>query len=292
MSGVSLPLRRQLFAEELDALCGFRTAGLVEAFAAVPREHFLPPGPWNVLSLDAIVPGAMSRPRVTADSDPGRVYHNIGIAIDLSRQLFNGHPSTLASWIDALALTPGARVLHVGCGPGYYTAIMAHVVGRSGAVTAIEVDEELATQAGTNLASMPWVSVVNGDGSTPDAGPLDAILVNAGVTHPRAEWLDALAAGGRLLLPLTVAMPAMGATLGKGSMLLITRESDDNFSVRPSGFLAIYSAIGLRDAAIEQALGRAMAKTPIPPVTRIRRDPHAPSDSCWLHVDGACLSTS
>jgi protein-L-isoaspartate(D-aspartate) O-methyltransferase len=289
---MSLDLRRRFYAEELDALCGFRTPGLVEAFAAVPRERYLPPGPWNVFSMADLIPGVPASPRVTPDADPVRVSHNIGIAIDPARQLFNGHPATLANWIDALELKPGARVLHVGCGLGYYTAIMAHVAGPAGAVAAIEVDAELATKAARNLASIPWVSVAHGDSTSPLRGPLDAILVNAGVTHPRTDWLDALAIGGRLMLPLTVSLPAMGPTIGKGSMLLITRESEEHLSVRPSGFLAIYSAVGLRDATLERALGQAMAKTPVPPVKRVRRDAHEAVESCWLHVPGACLSTS
>lgn len=290
MTDLTVDLRRRFYAEELDALCGFRTSALVDAFAAVPRERYLPPGPWKVLGMADFVPGMASRPRVTPDADPARVYHNLGIAIDPARHLFNGHPATLAGWIDALELKPGARVLHVGCGLGYYTAVMAHAVGRSGRVTAIEVDPDLAAAARASLSSMPWVDVIEGDATGPLASTFDGMLLNAGVTHAREEWLDALAVGGRLMLPLTVSMPAMAPTLGKGSMLLVTRESDAQFTVRPSGFLAIYSAVGLRDAALEVALGQAMAKTPIPPVKRIRRDAHEPADSCWLHVPGACLT--
>lgn len=292
MNDIDLDLRRRFYAEELDALCGFRTPALVDAFAAVPREQFLPPGPWNVLSMTDMIPGAASRPRVTPDADPARVYHNIGIAIDPARQLFNGHPATLGSWIDALALKPGARVLHIGCGLGYYSALMAYVAGPSGHLTAIEVDRDLAAAARAHLASMPWVDVIDGDATASLSGSFHAILVNAGVTHPRAEWLDALAVGGRLMLPLTVPMPAMGATLGKGCMLLVSRDTDEQFSVRPSGFVAVYSAVGLRDAALEKALGQALARAPVPPVKRIRREAHDASDSCWLHVPGACLSTS
>jgi protein-L-isoaspartate(D-aspartate) O-methyltransferase len=58
--------------------------------------------------------------------------------------LFNGAPALLARLIDLLALRPGSRVLHVGAGTGYYSALMAHVVGASGSVLALEVDEPLA----------------------------------------------------------------------------------------------------------------------------------------------------
>ena len=115
---MDLDLRRRFYAEELEAICRLRSAALVDALAAVPRERFLPPGPWTVLVDVASGSGSGIQTRVTADADPARVYHNIGIAIDPSRQRFNGHPGTIAPWIDALDLAPGGRVLHVGCGLG------------------------------------------------------------------------------------------------------------------------------------------------------------------------------
>jgi protein-L-isoaspartate(D-aspartate) O-methyltransferase len=96
--------------------------------------------------------------------------------------LFNGQPGTLTVWIDALGLAPGARVLHIGSGLGYYTAILAQAAGSSGRVVAYEVDSSLATEARQNLAFMPWVEVRHGDASQPLGEAFDAILVNAGVT--------------------------------------------------------------------------------------------------------------
>jgi len=284
--------QRRFYAEELDAVCAFRTPGLVDAFADVPRERFLPPGPWDVLSIADYTPGVVAPPRKTPDANPARVYHNIGIAIDVSRTLFNGHPGTLASWIDALGLEPGARVLHVGAGTGYYTAIMAHVVGASGRVVAIEVDEALAAAARANLASTPWVDVRHGDATEAPGEPVDAILINAGVTHPREAWLDALAPGGRLMIPLTATLGPTASTIGKGYMVLVTRESDGTFAAKPIAILAIYSAVGLRDETVNAALGQAMMKQPWPPVKRFRRDAHEASASCWLHGDGWCFSAA
>ena len=73
--------------------------------------------------------GGGVRTRVTPDADPARVHHNIAVAIDAGRQLFNGQPATLGAWIDALEPAPAARVLHVGCGLGYYTAVIGECVG-------------------------------------------------------------------------------------------------------------------------------------------------------------------
>src|SRR6185503_17035561 len=125
---MDLDLRRRFFAEEIEAVCKLQSPALVDAFAAVPRERFLPPGPWTVLAESALGL-SLPRTRMTPDADPARICHNIAVAIDPARQLFNGQPGTLAVWIDALDLGPGARVLHIGCGLGYYTAVMAHCVG-------------------------------------------------------------------------------------------------------------------------------------------------------------------
>ena len=205
----TLDLRRQFFAEELEAVCRLRSPQLVNAFATVPREQFLGPGPWMVLSENPYMAATTSFVgtglglRETPDADPGRVYHNIAVAIDPARQLFNGQPGTLAVWLDTLDLAPGARVLHVGAGLGYYTAIIAQAVGPSGRVVGFEIDAALAAAAARNLASLPWVDLRCGDSSQVAGETFDAIVVNAGMTHPLDAWLDALAPGGRMLLPIT-----------------------------------------------------------------------------------------
>src|SRR6201999_424382 len=97
--------------------------------------------------------GAGVQTRQTPDADPARVHHNIAVAIDADRQLFNGQPGTLGAWIDALELAPGSRVLHVGAGLGYYTAVIGECAGSAGRVLAFEVDEALAAEATRRLAS-------------------------------------------------------------------------------------------------------------------------------------------
>ena len=288
---IALEQRRRFFAEEIEAVGKLQHAAVVDAFAAVPRERFLPAGPWTVFADGEGAMGmGLPKTRLTPDADPGRVYHNIAVAIDPDRQLFNGQPSTLGSWIDALAIGPGARVLHVGCGLGYYTAVMAHCAGHTGRVVALEADARLASAARDNLTSMPWVAV---DASACGAasGPFDAILVNAGVTHPLPAWLDGLADGGRMMLPLTSTMVPMG-NIGKGLVMLITRNGDA-FPARVNGVVAIYSATGLRDETLNQQLGQAMMGGPQKwmSVSRLRRDTHEASSSCWMHAPGFCLST-
>jgi len=276
--------RRRLYAEDIQVIANIRTPALVEALAHVPREKFLPPGPWLIRSEIDYGGG----PRQTPDDDPRHVYHNVVIAIDPARQLFNGAPSLLSMCIDALGLTPGARALHVGCATGYYSALMAHTVGPSGSLTSIEVDESLAASARSNLKDMDWVDVRHGDGTDVAPDSIDAILVNAGMTHPHESWLGALRPGGRLLLPLTFTTPPMGP-IGKGVMALVTRNGDA-WDARVVTMVAIYSAIDLRDDRMNDRVRDAFMKSLMPSFTRMRRDAHEPTATCWLHADAFCFS--
>lgn len=272
---------REFFAEEIEAVCGLETAALTKAFATIPRERFLGPGPWIVKGEGDI----FGPPRTTPDADPRRVYHNMAIAIDPARQLFNGGPGVLATWFDALGLEPGRRVLHIGCGTGYYTAILGQIVGPTGAVEAIEVDASLASRATAALSEWPWIRVRQGDGRA-HGGSFDAIVVNAGTTHPQASWLDALADGGRLIIPLTV---SMSDTIGKGIVILATRDGDA-LPTRVVNMVAIYNAEGLRDHTLNERLGKALGRGDWMTVKHLRRDEHAESPACWLHGEGFCVS--
>jgi protein-L-isoaspartate(D-aspartate) O-methyltransferase len=285
-TATDLPYIRRYFAEEIRAVCDIRTESLVEALASVPREQFLGAGPWMIRGSDYDLRGAQAVP--TRDADPRNIYHNVSVAIDFSRQLFNGQPATLASWIDKLELKRDGRVLHIGCATGYYTAILAHMVGQGGHVTAIEIDPNLAQRARENLMPMDWVEVRQGDGTGSLPEFVDAILVNAGVTYPLPVWLNSLADGGRMAVPLTVTMPGMGPSLSRGAVLLTTRKEQE-FEARFFSACVIYSFVGGRDESINQRLGEALRKMNFLQVRRLLCTPHDPSPACWLHTDTMCL---
>lgn len=208
---------RRAFASQLRDSCRLRSDALVEALAAVPRERYLPPGPWTVRG-EAAAAFALTTP----DADPRHVYQDVSIAIDAGRHLFNGAPGVVLHWIDALPLRAGDRVLHIGCGLGYYTALMAHVVGPGARVLAIEVDTLVARAASRNLEDASAVEVRCGDGTGLGRERFDAIVVSAGVTHVEEGWISALAPGGRMILPLTATFPQLGP-LGKGFVVRIAR---------------------------------------------------------------------
>ena len=96
-----------------------------------------------------------------------------------------------------------------------------------------------------------------------------------------------------MMLPLTAAMPAMGSTLGKGLVLLATKDDAGELAARVITVVVVYSAVGIRDPEMNDRLGKAMMAGPARwmAVKRLRRDTHEPSESCWLHGGSCCFST-
>jgi protein-L-isoaspartate(D-aspartate) O-methyltransferase len=266
----NLNVSRRYYAEELRAVADLQSESLVRAFAKVPRENFLGPGPWQVFS-----PGSQSD-WTTKDADPSELYHNLLVVIDAERHLNNGYPSFLAFLIDELQLQPGEHVVHVGCGTGYYTAIMAEVVGSEGYVAAIEVDTQLASRARGNLNDFPNVEEIEGDGGQIDAGLLMRFL-SMQVSHILAQygWIpcDPLE---RLILPLTVTDDADGG--GGGRVLKIIRQPEGFTASFISG-VGIFSCVGGRDAELNQRLKEAFDRDDWKSVQSLRREPHEPADT-------------
>jgi protein-L-isoaspartate(D-aspartate) O-methyltransferase len=281
---------RRFYSEEVRFTADIHSTALVEAFARVPREKFLGPGPWEIASADSRAMSALGAVKMsyTPVDDPRDLYHNVVVVLDKAGDINNGQPSALARWIDAMDLKAGARAYHLGCGVGYYTAIMAEIVGPQGSVVGSEVRPDLADRAKQNLSSYSNVTVVACDGATFDPGGCDGILVNAGVTHPNPLWLDRLLEGGRLVVPLTMAMTS---TMGVGVMTKISRQGS-GFSAQIVTSLAIYSGTSMRDAQLESALKAAMTSGALMKVKSVRRGAHEQSDTCVIHSAGVCLSSA
>lgn len=157
-------------------------------------------------------PGTLAHPHwgggylATPDADPAWLYADVLVGIVPERDLNNGQPSAHPMWIAAAAPVMGEHMVHVGAGVGYYSAIMAHMVGSGGALTAVEFDRDLAARATSNLAHLPNAKALQGDGSLTAFAPADVIYVNAGASRPAEAWLDGLKDRGRLILPLTTKM--------------------------------------------------------------------------------------
>jgi protein-L-isoaspartate(D-aspartate) O-methyltransferase len=276
---VAIEEARRCYSEEVRFVGELRREEVVRAFASVPRERFLGPPPWT-LSVRAGY-------RELASDDPRDTYHNVLFAIDVKRKLNNGQPSFVGYLIDQCGAAEGQHAVHVGCGTGYYTAILAELVGEDGAVTAIEVDDDLAARARGNLAPWPQVEVKHADGTKFDPGAADAILVNAGATLPTPLWLDRLLPGATLILPLTVNAPVHGA-----GWVLKVEHAPKGLSARFISPVGIYHCVGARDEELNRRLSQAFLRgnDELLKVQSLRRDGHVEGDDCWLHCDHLCIS--
>jgi protein-L-isoaspartate(D-aspartate) O-methyltransferase len=156
---------------------GIRDQRVLEAMAAVPREPFVP---------------ERYRRRAYADS-----------ALSIGHGQTISQPWIVAAICEALALEGSERVLEVGTGSGYSTAILSRLAAE---VITIERVEELATRASELLVEVGAgnVEVVVGDGSVglPDHAPYDAIAVHATAPAPSQTLIEQLATGGRLVIPI------------------------------------------------------------------------------------------
>jgi protein-L-isoaspartate(D-aspartate) O-methyltransferase len=165
-----------------DLLAALRAAGireprLLEAVRAVPRAAFVPPGVGD------------------------RAYHDTPLPIPHDQ--VTTQPSLVAKMVEALALSGVERVLEIGTGYGWQTALLARLARE---VWSVERWPDLVETARENLSrhGVETATIVLGDGSEglSDEAPFDAILVSAAFPEVPDPLAEQLAAGGRLVQPI------------------------------------------------------------------------------------------
>jgi protein-L-isoaspartate(D-aspartate) O-methyltransferase len=269
-----LAKRRQAYAAEITRSACVHDARIEAAFAAVPREDFVGSPPWRIGS------GMFG---LHSASDPARLYEDVLVAIDAARGVNNGQPSLHAQAIDALGLKEGETVVQIGAGTGYYTAILAELVGPAGRVIAYEIAPEIAARAATNLVRTPQVEVRARSG-VEDLPLADALYVCAAASHPLRAWLDALRPGGRLVFPLQ-------AAASTGAMLVVTRpEHNEAWPARLLAGVVFIPCEGAQDPEMGRKLDDAFRRGGQAAVRSLRLG-GAPSATDWVRGDGWALST-
>jgi protein-L-isoaspartate(D-aspartate) O-methyltransferase len=214
------------------------------------------------------------------------VYRDALIVLDAAKHLNNGQPSLWAYHLALLGVRPGGQILHLGCGTGYYTAILAELTGAQGKVTAIEIDQGLAYRASLALEPWPQVTVLHGDGARGPFEPADAIVISAGATHPLAAWLTAVKPEGKLVFPLT-------STHGPGTMAHLGRARgvrEDWFDAALVSTAFFVDFEGARDERVNAELKKALWRDQGAGVRSLRCDVHDRDKTCWLHGEGWCFS--
>lgn len=265
------------YVAQIKARGQVTTPSVLKAFGKVPREQFLGKGPWRTRNE------VVTTYATTESDDPVHLYHDVMVALDETRKLDNGLPSLWARLIDALDLKQGEEVLQIGCGTGYYAAILSEIVGDSGSVTAVESDAGFAAQAKKALQDRDNVEVIHGNGCQQDYASFDAIVVHAGVSHPHAIWLDALAMNGRLQVPLTAS--------GRQSIVFQITRRKPGYEAKALRRMETFPCEeGTRKLLLSQQL--AFWNPVTSGINSLRRDEHEADDNCWLHSDNFCLSKS
>ena len=175
--------------------------------------------------------------------------------------------------------------MQVGAGTGYFTAILAELVGASGHVCAFEIDEALAARARRCLEPWPWVSIETRSGVRLPDEPVDVVYVNAGVQQLPRPWIEGLAPGGCALVPLASADD-------QGAVFLIRRGDGD---IHPARFVCharFVPCIGTQDQAAGVRLAAALRSGRCDAVRSLRLAPDNPDATSWFAGDGWWLSTA
>lgn len=235
---------RAFYARQMAAASGSGDPRLERIFELVPREAFLPPGPWHIV--------ASGNPLQTPSADPIHLYQNVLVALDRSKGINNGEPFLHAAWIGAVAPQPGETVVQVGAGAGYYTAVLSMLVLEGGRVIGYEIEPALAEAARRNCEPFDNAEIRAEDAVTAALPETDVVYVNAGVVAPPLSWLEALGPGGRMVFPWRPRADA-------GIALLVTRQAG-GYAARPIGGAWFVPCVGASDpAATVRAPGRAEA---------------------------------
>jgi len=204
--------RRELMVREQVAARGVRDPAVLAAMRQVPREEFVGP--------------ELRR----------RAYDDSPLPIDDGQTI--SQPYIVALMLAAATIGPHDRVLEIGAGSGYASAV-ASLLGAH--VVAIERHAGLAASAAERLARLGFAKVevhhADGSGGWPASAPFDAILVAASGPLVPAALRDQLAPGGRLVMPV-------GSSTWSQRLVRVTRRGEDTFDEEDLGGVVFVPLVG------------------------------------------------
>ncbi|MEM7323482.1 MAG: protein-L-isoaspartate O-methyltransferase [Actinomycetota bacterium] len=206
--------------ERLRAEAVLTSASVEQAFRSVPRHLFV-----DGVSIAA----AYAETAVVVKVDRS------GTALSSISQ-----PAIVAAMLELLQLERGHRVMEVGTGTGYNAALLSYLVGTSGLVVTIELEDDLVAAARLRLQRNGFhaVQIVAGDGAEghATAAPYDRVIVTTGATEVAPAWVAQLDDGGRLVTPVvdSSGIGMIHCYVKRGSAV-------ERIATQPCGFLPMRS---------------------------------------------------
>lgn len=212
MQSLSFELQRERLVENTLRNHGITDERILRAMREIPREEFV--------------------------NDPMREFAYRDAPLPIGRGQTISQPFVVALMIQALELSPDARVLEIGTGSGYSAAVLARIAK---AVFTVERIRDLADMARIRLAQLGYnnIEVLRGDGTLgwPDEAPFDAIVVTAGGPRIPPALIQQLRIGGRLVIPV-------GEDRNDQQLIRVVRTGQDDFETEDLGGVLFVPLIG------------------------------------------------
>lgn len=175
-----------------------KTSHIINAFKSIDRKDFVP------------------------NTELYAAYENHPLSIGYGQTI--SQPQTVAFMLELLQPSPKQKIMDVGSGSGWQSALLAHIVGDKGKVFAIELISELKEIGEQNIEKYKFVSkgivecfAMNAEKGLPDNAPFDRIVAAAELSEIPQAWRDQLAIGGRIVAPVG------------NAIVLLTKTGKDTF---------------------------------------------------------------
>jgi len=257
-----------------------------EAFAAIPREAFVPfyfqpcqgrPG-WRLVERgqewwEGVYADEALVTQLNGDDTAAEAARR-GETVEGTPTSSSSAPSLMATMVAALDVRDGQRILEIGTGTGYHAALLAHRLGADN-VTTVEVDSvlaERARQALTATGYRPRVICADGTHGVAARTPFDRVIATVALPRVPTEWLEQTRSDALILIPLSCA--------GHGGLMTLlfrdaTGGASGRFLARYGGFMPIRSTAQATAPKIRPHILDAARPTDVPPEALNDRHPAA-----------------
>lgn len=290
VTGADWPARAARLADDLAAAGWLSDPAWRAAFTAVPRHVFVP----RVIDGDRVLAADGQHQRdawldaVYADEALlTQTTDTSGMGAQARPTSSSSRPRVMAVMVEHLNVADGMRVLEIGTGTGYNTALLAHRLGEQH-VYSVDIHPALVEAARDRLALIgyvPALAVTDGASGWAEHAPYDRILATCAVSYVPPAWISQLAEGGRIVAPLTG---------DPGPLMILNKTAPDEVTGHldpyPAGFMPLRHRV---DDPLGPGETAAFTPTGMPHYGTTNLDPHLVHEAsnalrlfCQLHLPG------